>query len=227
DAVIVPTQTMEHHLRALGVSSRIAVVPSGIDVEFFARGERRDDVRARFGVGPDERMVLSVGRLGREKNLELVLAAFANLEDSRAKLVIVGDGPHRVRLEELAANAGIGARTCFAGELPRDALPDIYAGADAFIFTSRSETQGLVLAEALAAGSRVVAVDTPQTRDVLAGAGSVVSEDPVALARALSGALAWPRAGPGREVAARFERRAIAADVLALYGELLATQRAG
>ena len=224
DAVIVPTHTMERRLRSIGVNSRITVVPSGFDVAFFARGRRRDDLRARFGAGPDERLILCVGRLGREKNLELALHAFATLAAPRTKLAIVGDGPHRLRLEAAAVAAGIAARTHFAGELPREALPDAYASADAFLFTSRSETQGLVLAEALATGLPVVALDTPQTREVLAGEGTVAAGDPHALAAALRGALDRPRPAPAPHVAARFERHAVTAQTLDLYAELLAAK---
>jgi 1,2-diacylglycerol 3-alpha-glucosyltransferase len=219
DAVIVPTAAMETHLRNLGVTSRIDVVPSGIDVRFFASGRRRSDLRARFGVGDGESMVLSVARLGREKSLELAIGAIAALPPS-ARLVIVGDGPERAPLRQAALRAGVGDRVDFALELPREDLPDAYASADAFLFTSSSETQGLVLAEALAAGLPVVAVDTPSTRDVLAGAGLVVRGDPDALAAAVVRALAGeaPRVA---QAAWRFERRRLAEQVAGIYDALL------
>ncbi|MBD5634053.1 MAG: glycosyltransferase, partial [Candidatus Eremiobacteraeota bacterium] len=99
DVVIVPTHAMERHLRDLGVRARVVVIPSGIDVALFSNGRRRDDLRARFGVRPGEKMVLTVGRLGREKNLECALEAFARLDEPRARLVLVGDGPQRASLE--------------------------------------------------------------------------------------------------------------------------------
>ncbi len=223
DAVIVPTAAMECRLRELGVSARIEVVPSGIDVAQFTGGRRRDDLRARLGVGPHEKMVLSVGRLGREKNLGLALEAFARLDDGETRLVVIGDGAHREALEREAARLGVAGRVTFAREFPRSALPDAYASADAFIFTSRSETQGLVLVEALAGGLGVVAVDTPQTRDVLAGAGRVVPADPQALAAALRAVLAGEE-GSGRlrgaQVALRYDGVRLAERVLALYESL-------
>ena len=152
DAVVVPTAAMEARLRALGVTARIAVVASGIDLGEFAGGRRDEALRARFGVHADTAMVLSVGRLGREKNVELTLAAFAQLGAQRARLVLVGDGAQREALQRRAEQLGIAARTTFAGEFPRESLPAVYASADAFLFTSTSETQGLVLVEALAAG---------------------------------------------------------------------------
>ncbi len=223
NAVIVPTQTMERRLRDLGVASRIVVVPSGIDVAFFGSGRRNERLRARFGIGPGEKMILTVGRLGREKNVESALAAFAQLGDSRARFVIVGDGPHRASLERSAERFGVASRTVFAGEFSRDALPDVYASADAFVFASRSETQGLVLAEALAAGTPIVAIDTAQTRDVLGSASRIVADDPAAVAAGLRDALDG-RAAPAPSTAAvalRFDRDVLGARVIDLYRSLL------
>ena len=223
DAVIVPTRAMETRLRELGVRARIAVVPSGIDVAFFAGGRRRDDLRARLGVRRDEKMILTVGRLGREKNVELALAAFAHLDDPAARFVVVGDGPHRAALEAVARRLGIAARTTFAREFARAALPDAYASADAFLFASRSETQGLVLVEALAAGTPVVAVDTPQTREVVGGDARVVMPEPGALAAALREAVsARPERPPQPPAAAlRFDRALIGERVIDLYASLV------
>jgi 1,2-diacylglycerol 3-alpha-glucosyltransferase len=224
DAVIVPTPAMERRLRELGVRVRIEVVPSGIDVAQFAKGRRREELRARLGVGPQERMVLSVGRLGREKNVELALESFALLNDASSRLAIIGDDIQTEVLESEALSIGIARRVTFAREFARDALPDVYASADAFIFTSRSDTQGLVLTEALAGGLGVVAVDTPQTRDVLAGAGRIVPADPVAVSAALAAVLSEEDDQTLRaartEVAWRYDIRRLAERVAALYGSL-------
>jgi glycosyltransferase involved in cell wall biosynthesis len=168
-------------------------------------------------------MVLCVGRLGREKNLELGIEAFALLGDPTARMVIVGDGTHREALERFAARAGVAAQTIFAREFERSALPDAYASADVFLFTSSSETQGLVLVEALAAGAPVVAVDTPQTRDVLDGVAEIVGSDPRALAAALERALGRGPLDPAKmtAVAHRFDALALGDRTLALYLQLL------
>ncbi len=229
DAVVVPTAAMETRLREMGVRARIEVVPSGIDVAAFANGTRRETLRARFGARDGERIVLFVGRLGREKNVELALEAFARLDDARARFVAIGDGPHREALERFAARAGIADRVLFTGELPRETLPDAYASADAFVFASRTETQGLVLVEALAARLPIVAVDTPATRDVLGDAGAIVPGDAFALAAALRAAFAAPRpcdiAGASNP-AARYDRAAVGDRVIALYQSLLTERSA-
>jgi glycosyltransferase involved in cell wall biosynthesis len=223
DAVIVPTASMERRLRALGVRTRIDVIPSGIDVATFSNGRRSERLRARLGVRANEKMVLCVGRLGREKNLELAIEAFARLGDTSARLVILGDGPHRDALVRFASRAGVASRTTFGGAFVRDALPDAYASAEAFLFTSHSETQGLVLVEALAAGASVVAVDTPVTRDVLAGAGALVPGDAAALAAALRDAFAasLSRVDEGLAVARGFDATRFGDRTLALYAALL------
>jgi len=223
DAVIVPTKAMELHLRGLGVRARIEVLPSGIDVASFARGARSDDLRRLLGARPGEKLVLYVGRLGREKNVELAIEGFARLGDAQARLALIGAGPYRETLERCVARAGVVSRTTFAGEYPREALPDAYACADAFLFTSVSETQGLVLVEALAAGTPVVAVDTPQTRDVLAGAGVIVAADARAVAAGLRVALAADGAAAAgrRSVAGRYDAAALGDRALALYSSLI------
>jgi 1,2-diacylglycerol 3-alpha-glucosyltransferase len=225
DAVIVPTASMERRLRELGVRTRIEVIPSGIDVAYFAAGRRSETLRARFGVGANEKMVLSVGRLGREKNLELAIEGFARLEDRSARLVIIGDGPQRESLERFAARCGVGDRTTFAREFSRPELPDAYASADALLFTSSSETQGLVLVEALAAGVAVVAVDTPQTREVLGGAGDVVDSDAAAIAATLDRVLRFGVFDARRRVAvaARYDATLLGDRTIALYRSLIET----
>ncbi len=225
DVVIVPTVAMESRLRELGVRSPIAVVPSSIDVERFAAGRRSAAVRALLGSHDDAPLLLVVSRLAREKNLELAIDALAYACDARARLAIVGDGPHRAALEERARHAGVAARVRFVGVLPSAALPDVYASGDAFAFPSTTETQGLVLAEALAAGLRVVAIDTPASRDVLAGRGRLVAPHPLAFARALDDAIAAGRDESAVRLAhARYRVELQTQRVLDVYRGLLAAE---
>ncbi len=222
DAVVVPTAAMERRLRRLGVRRRIEVIPSGIDVALFAAGRRREELRSRLGVPAGGKMILFVGRLGREKNLELVLDAFARIGEPSARLVVVGDGLHRAALERRARSLGVAERTRFTGEFERRALPDVYASADVFAFPSRSETQGLVLVEASVAGVPVVAVDTPQTRDVLEDSAELVPAEPEAFARALMQASS-DRVGrvAVAGLAERFDRGIVGDRIIDLYKDLV------
>jgi len=105
------------------------------------------------------------------------------------RLAVVGDGPHRARLERYAQELGVNDRVHFAGGLAADRLPDVYASADAFVFPSTSETQGLVLAEALAARLPVVAVESAASREVLGGSGYLTVANAEGLAAGLQAAL--------------------------------------
>ncbi len=200
DAVVVPTPAMAARLRDLGVTVRIEIVPSGIDVARFAAGRRDETLRERLGVRAGDRMVLYVGRLAKEKNVELVLRALERTRSDSLKLIVAGDGPHRPELERVASESGAAARTRFVGAIARDELPDYYASADAFVMPSTTETQGLVLAEALAAGAFVIAADAPQNRDVLGDAAAIVPPTPQAFADALA---AIPPSGGRRLARAR------------------------
>ena len=185
DAVVVPTPAIARHLRELGVEVRIAVVPTGIDVDRFAAGQRDESLRRRLGVRADGRLVLFVSRLAREKNIDVLLQALADANDPSLVLVIAGDGPQREELERLAVELRVAERVVFLGVVARNELPDLYASADAFVFPSTTETQGLVQAEALAAGAFVIAADAQPNREVLGDAARIVAPDRAGFAQAL------------------------------------------
>jgi 1,2-diacylglycerol 3-alpha-glucosyltransferase len=224
DAVIAPTPAVEQHLRELGVHARIAVIPSGIDVDRFGAGRRDETLRARLGIPDGGRLVLFVSRLAREKNVEVLLRAFALADDPDARLIVAGDGPERADLEALARTLGVGSRVTFLGSVDRETLPDLYASADAFVFPSTTETQGLVQAEALAAGTRVIAADSPANRAVIGDAGTIVAPSPEAFAgaiRSLRGTVAWGGVARAKEAARRFSVDGQAERVTGLYEELV------
>ncbi|HEY5425884.1 MAG TPA: glycosyltransferase, partial [Candidatus Tumulicola sp.] len=142
DVVVVPTPAMATRLRELGVTVRLEVVPSGIDVRWFGAGRRDEALRARVGAGLGDRLVLCVSRLAKEKNIELLLEAMALANEPSLRLVIAGDGPARQALEERARECGVAARTRFLGVVAREQLPDLYASCDVFCMPSTTETQG-------------------------------------------------------------------------------------
>jgi 1,2-diacylglycerol 3-alpha-glucosyltransferase len=225
DAVVVPTNAMESRLRELGVHAPIAVVPSAIDVERFAAGRRSTLVRARLGAAGDAPLALVVSRLGLEKNVELAIDALARIGDLR--LAVVGEGPQRPVLEERARRLGVADRVRFIGSLPPERLPDVYASADAFIFPSTTDTQGLVLAEALAAGLPVIAAESEASRDVLSGAGRVVRPDGDAIAAALRDALSTGHDQSAVHLAlSRFTVEVQTRRILEIYREVLAARAA-
>lgn len=206
NVVIVPTPSMRERLNEIGVTSRVEIVPSGIDLAHFAGGTRNPRLRSSLGIGEGERMLLFVSRLAKEKNVDLLLQALALCEPS-IRLVIAGEGPQRAFLEQMARELGVDARVRFLGALDRARLPELYASADAFVFASLTETQGLVLAEAMACGLPVIAAENPGSRDILGCSGTLVPANASAFAQAMRAVPPSPDpqlADEARRAAARF-----------------------
>ena len=195
DAIIAPAAVLRDELRARGVGTPIAVVPTGVDLARFAPGDRTAARRAR-GLDDDALLVLYVGRLDREKSVDRVLAAFERVAGTivRARLLLVGQGTQGEELRRMAAGLNAGNRVTFAGVCPHEDLPDYYRAADLFLFASETETQGLVLAEAAACGLPAVAVNAPGCAEVVhdGDTGVVTKGDPAALAEAAIGLLIDP-----------------------------------
>jgi 1,2-diacylglycerol 3-alpha-glucosyltransferase len=228
DAVVVPTRAMADRLRELGVTVRMEIVPSGIDIARFGAGRRDEGLRARAGAAPSDLLLLYVGRLAKEKNIDLLFRALASAGNASLKLVVAGDGPLREELELAARALGVAGQTKFLGIVPRNELPNLYASADAFVMPSTTETQGLVQAEALAAGAYVIAADAPQNRDVLGEAGLVVAPTSEAFAEAfgrLTPVQAAQQAQPARLAAQRFSLEVQVGRMLGLYQSLLRPAR--
>ena len=150
-AFVVPGRAAAEYVRSLG-AKQIAVAPNAVDLGVFGeRTERRAELRAKLGL---ERVTfLCVSRLSREKGVDLLVRAFDGVP---GELALVGDGPDRERVAALA-----GPRVRLLGRIERDELVDWYAAADAFVMPSRSETWGMSMTEAAAAGLPLVASEAP------------------------------------------------------------------
>lgn len=156
DCMIAPTGKVRLLLQHYGVACPVFVVPSGIDLRRFG-GEadpwRMAVLRASLDIPQDRLILVSVGRLAEEKNIDELLRLRASLGDAAVTLLLVGDGPDRPRLERLAAELGLAAPdVVFAGMVPPEQVADWYRLGDLFVSASTSETQGLTYVEALAAG---------------------------------------------------------------------------
>lgn len=159
-AVLVPSRWMVRRLREQGVTARIDVVPTGVlDPDLMASLDP-SGVRAAYGIPSDRPLLVTASRLGREKSIDLVLQAFARIAATReAALLVVGGGPEEAALRELAGRLGVQTRTVFTGLLPHRRALECVAAGDVFVYASQTETQGLVVIEAMAAGLPVVAAD--------------------------------------------------------------------
>jgi glycosyltransferase involved in cell wall biosynthesis len=196
DAVVAPSRQLADVLASYGVTAPIEVVPTGLDLAEFSGGDGRA-FRARHGMGSRPVMLL-VGRVAHEKNIGFLVRVLAKVRRSVPDVlfVIAGEGPALPSLRRSVTEAGLDGNVLFVGYLDRrDGLRDCYRSADVFVFASRTETQGLVLLEALALGVPVVSTAVLGTKEVLEGAGGaiVVDEDVGAFAAAVTTVLTNPQ----------------------------------
>jgi glycosyltransferase involved in cell wall biosynthesis len=160
DAVVVPSQPMAATLRDYGVTAPLHVIPTGLPESQFVPGDGRR-FRQAWGIAPDRKVALFVGRAAYEKNIGFLLEmmALARRQNPQLMLVIAGEGPALPALQRQAAALRLDEHIRFVGYLPRNgSLRDCYAAADVFTFASKTETQGLVLLEAMAIGLPVLAI---------------------------------------------------------------------
>lgn len=207
DAVVVPSLAMRDVLTAYGVSQPLTVLPTGIPEDFFRAGNG-GLFRAKHGIPPKRPMALFVGRVAFEKNIGFLLEAVAQAKRvlPEVLLVVAGEGPAMSALREEARRLGLEGQVKFVGYLDRqNGLRDCYHAADAFVFASRTETQGLVLLEAMAQGVPVVGLSAMGTRDIIMPQrGAVAAPDHVeGFAACLVGVLS----DPSRRAALALEAR--------------------
>jgi glycosyltransferase involved in cell wall biosynthesis len=241
-AIVAPSEALAGEIRAALGRRRVPVVrvvPTGIDVGAIAaipQGHPRR--RAGWPVGTSI-VLVSLGRVAEEKSVDVLVEAFALAAPRRPllRLLFVGGGPAEDVVARRAAELGVGDRVHVTGRLPRGEALALVKACDVFVFASQTETQGLVLAEALAAGVPVAAVDGPGVTETLRpGVDSiVVPADPVEgraarLAEAVAALVGDRRrrerlARRALDGADRFDASARVAEVVALYREVLAARR--
>ena len=199
DGVIAPSRSIAEFLAAHDVRTPVSVVPTGVDVSCFSAGVRARG-RTAFSIPEAAFLVGHVGRLAPEKNLDFLVSALVLFlqQNADGHVLIVGGGPSRRTMEQAVEVGQVGDRVHFGGVLKGAALADAYAAMDVFAFSSFSETQGLVLVEAMTAGCPVVALDAPGVRDVVidGGNGRLLPGDADAL---LFAATLGEIAGAGKE----------------------------
>ncbi|OIP85642.1 MAG: hypothetical protein AUK37_04090 [Rhodobacterales bacterium CG2_30_65_12] len=236
DAVIAPSESVRALIAAHGVTAPIRVIPTGIDLARMGAGDR-GAMRARLGLGADDFAVGHLGRLTEEKNLRYLAEAVALFlgHHARARFILLGHGPMRAALDDHFAAAGVAAQVHALDVLESDEIASFYAAMDVFAFASLSETQGLVVTEAMAAGVPVVALDAPGVREGLgrAGGGRLLPAGarPEAFAAALAVFASLSVADlsrlrdAARTGAARFSLEAMGDGVETLYADLIRNGR--
>jgi len=231
DQVIAPSESIALILQGRGVKVPIEVIPTGVNVEQFARGDGAK-FRALMGIPQDAFVVGHVGRLAPEKNLRFLAEAVVDFlkANDRTHFLIAGVGPSAGEIMGLFEREDLANRLHLTGILQAGDLANAYHAMDVFAFASQSETQGMVLTEAMAAGVPVVAVDAPGVREVVTDTrnGRLL---PIEDLKGFSSALSWlaslsPRERQGlseaaRETADGFSLPRCAERALDLYKSLL------
>ncbi|MGD8783796.1 MAG: glycosyltransferase [Thioalkalispiraceae bacterium] len=180
DAVITPSTAMNEVLGKYGVTTSTKIVPTGIDLSELESGDGAT-FRLKYGIEQERPVIVHVGRVAHEKNIDFLLRMlqFLRINIPDVLLIIAGEGPARAYLKKLTARLGLDNNVMFIGYLARDGeLLDCYCAGDAFVFASRTETQGLVLLEAMALGVPLISTAVMGTKDILEpGKGAIVAEE--------------------------------------------------
>lgn len=231
DAVIAPSESIAAGLRAQGVDTRIRVVPTGVDIELFAAGDGRA-FRTAHDIPADAFVVGHLGRLAPEKNLGFLAGAVATFLKAQrhAHFLVAGSGPAADDIEQLFTEHGVADRLHRVGQVQGQQLVNAYHAMDVFTFVSQSETQGMVLTEAMAAGVPVVAVDASGVREVVDDRHNgrlLATEDRAEFVAALEWIALLPASerralrDAARQTAETFSMPRCAARALSLYESLL------
>jgi 1,2-diacylglycerol 3-alpha-glucosyltransferase len=166
--VVAPSLSVARLLRKRGVAAAIEEIPTGVDIQFFSKG-RGEKIRQAHGIPQDALVIGHVGRLAPEKNLRYLAESVALFLESKreALFVVAGSGPSKKEIQRIFADRSLSEQLVMLGTVTGQDLADVYKAMDLFVFSSKSETQGMVLTEAMAAGTPVIALDASGAREVV------------------------------------------------------------
>jgi glycosyltransferase involved in cell wall biosynthesis len=229
DHILAPSHDIRRVLLEYGVKKPIEVFQTGVQLPPAPDPVQIRLARRELGLPPGAPVLLSAGRIAREKNLDQLLLALEHLRSTYPSLLLLmaGDGPDRQRLERETAALGLERHVRFLGWVPHERMASLYCAADLFVSASVTETQGLALLESMAARTPVVAARGPGVNDLIQDgeSGLLTAPTPEALASAVmqvlgDRALAQRLAAGGRRRAETLNPRAQADQLLARYEEL-------
>lgn len=236
--VFAPTEGMKHYLvEACGYDQEhIDVLPTGIeDQHFQVTQEQKMAVRNRYGAA-NMPLFVSVSRMAHEKNVSFLLHSIAKFKADYGRpfrVMMIGDGPNREEYEMLCKELGMEEEIIFAGKIPNQEIAPYYAAADAFLFASKSETQGIVILEAFAGGTPVLALEATGVSDLVVNGknGLLCGEDMDNFAEnilkfAVNPALSKQLNVGAFESAQEYREEAVAQKAVRLYNSIIAEYRA-
>ena len=184
DAVITPSRVIEQKLRKYGVVKPIYVIPTGINIvkKYFTK----EELCTKFNIPPNSKILVYVGRVCREKNIEALFKIMKKIKnkDSNIFLLIVGPGDIE-KFSNIAQKMNVADKIIFTGALPLEETQKIYGGSDVFVFTSKTETQGLVIGEAMMAEIPVVAFESQIQPEIYPKTISIVVKNELELSTAV------------------------------------------
>ncbi len=169
DCVITPTESVKEIIKNWGVANKnITSIPSGVDENNFVNADR-NLIRRKHGIADDEILIFSVCRLTAEKNVEFLFRSIIRIlkTEKTAKFLVVSDGDLKEKLRKMGKQSGVGNRIIFAGVIARHEIKNYFAAGDIFVYASKSETQGMIVSEAMYMGLPIVAVDATGSRDLI------------------------------------------------------------
>lgn len=175
DQIITPSPSMSKILKGYGVKTPIESIPTGIDIDTLKNKFPEKFIRAKWDIPENRKILLYLSRVAKEKNLKFLLLAFADLLDRRRKkhnkpdvhLILAGGGPELEYFKKMAQSLHIENYITFTGMLDKEIANRYFGAAYAFVFPSITETQGIVITEAMAAGTPVVAIDKMGPSDLV------------------------------------------------------------
>ncbi|WP_249872462.1 glycosyltransferase family 4 protein [Oceanobacillus saliphilus] len=170
ERVIAPTDKVQCLLEGYGVNQQIHVVPTGINLDLYVKeveNTNQQKLRDGLGIPAHHNVLIAVGRLAKEKNLEEIILFLSRLQRSKFTLLIVGDGPHRSFLEKYVFELGLSDEVIFTGMVLPEELSKFYQLGDIFVSASNSETQGLTYLEAMANGTPALCRKDPCLEKVI------------------------------------------------------------
>jgi glycosyltransferase involved in cell wall biosynthesis len=235
DRVVAPSRSIRHLIRKRGVTVPVSVIPTGVDISFFSKGNGQS-FRDKHGIPQESFVIGHLGRLAPEKNLAFLATAASQALEKHpdARLLVVGEGPSQQTILRIFTESGLRKRLILAGKATGQTLADAYHAMDLLVFASHSETQGMVLTEAMAAGVPVIALDAPGVREVVEDGLNGRLLDSETSEKDFSEMLTWSIANPkkvsqwaktARNTAERFSREGSMKQLQHLYVRAIETRK--
>lgn len=235
DQVTTPAESARRILLDYGVTNLIKVIPNPTDLGKYIDNDGMA-IRQKYQLSRQQKLLINIGRIASEKNLNLLLKSFQQMLEKVAphtiKLMIVGEGPDLSNLIQLAAGMGIQDDVIFTGLVDPDLVPQYLAAADLFVMTSTTEVKPLAQLEALASGLPIVAVSAAGANDTIVHGenGLLTPENTQAIAEAVLGLIGDPKRyryfqGKALQTASQYAYTKIAAEYLSLFEKLIKAKR--